>query len=610
MHPDLKEQIEVVSQTTNRSIIDPANFFESERNSGYKNTGTALFELIDNSYQANANKIHIVADYHEEKGKKTNKPKSIAVIDNGNGMPKDYLHIACKIAGTHRSSALTPLKRSGYGRFGHGLPKSSISQTKSFTVYTKTESDQNWRSLEVDIDKLVKQNTTELPQEIENSKLPNYIFNYIKNSFKNENGENFKSGTIVSWNNLDRMTWKTDAALYDNVFWKISTSYWRNIKSGVEINFLGKNIKPIDPLFIDKGCEYVDECQGNTIKAIEKESWTWPVKIVDGKEEQKVDIKIRMSRFPRFFGTLKMSGVASKGNQTIRAKIMKQYRGILFYREGRLIDIMRHIPLDSPKQHQFQSYDDNYMIEVNFPAKLDEPMGVSTNKQYINPSNQMILSDGFQKLVKECKLLYNEVESNFKSVQEELEKGEDLAIKAIDEVEEFFSNKKNDDPEAEEKAKRIKELADKNLNQIIDLEVERRKKVLNQDIDKEKVRAEITPQFINPKRQLKFENLGEHSPFFRIEPIAGVRLVTINQDHNFFKRIWSNTRCTSFMKQILELLIFAIGESSLGASSDARRWYYVEMTEWSKNLHLWTDKLFEDNDYDDTSENLDDKLPN
>ena len=151
-----------------------------------------------------------------------------------------------------------------------------------------------------------------------------------------------------------------------------------------------------------------------------------------------------------------------------------------------------------------------------------------------------------------------------------------MAIKAIDEVEKFFSNKDNEDPETKEKEKRIKDLAEKNLDKIIDLEVERRKKVLNQDVDRDKVKAEIEPQYVNPKRDLKFEKLGEHSPFFKIEPIAGVREVTINQDHNFFKRVWSNTRCTSFMKQILELLMFAIGESSLGASSDAKRWYYTE----------------------------------
>ena len=56
---------------------------------------------------------------------------------------KDFLVTACKIGGTHRPSSNTPLKRKGYGRFGHGLPKSSISQTRSFSVYTKNEEDNN-----------------------------------------------------------------------------------------------------------------------------------------------------------------------------------------------------------------------------------------------------------------------------------------------------------------------------------------------------------------------------------------------------------------------------------------------------------------------------------
>ena len=156
MHPELKAQIELIKEkNTDRSFIDPANFFESERNSGYKNTGNALYEIIDNSYEANAEKIFIVAKNKSN----TNKPESIAVIDNGMGMPveivdgkeKDYLHTACKIGGTHRASANKPLKRKGYGRFGHGLPKSSISQTRSFTVYTRTENDKSWRALKVDI---------------------------------------------------------------------------------------------------------------------------------------------------------------------------------------------------------------------------------------------------------------------------------------------------------------------------------------------------------------------------------------------------------------------------------------------------------------------------
>ena len=51
MHPELKAQAIVAEQNKNdRSFIDPVNFYESERNSGYKNTGNALYEIIDNAY--------------------------------------------------------------------------------------------------------------------------------------------------------------------------------------------------------------------------------------------------------------------------------------------------------------------------------------------------------------------------------------------------------------------------------------------------------------------------------------------------------------------------------------------------------------------------------
>ena len=62
MHPELKAQTEVaIKNKDDRSFIDPANFYESERNSGYKNTGNALYEIIDNAYEANASKLFIVA---------------------------------------------------------------------------------------------------------------------------------------------------------------------------------------------------------------------------------------------------------------------------------------------------------------------------------------------------------------------------------------------------------------------------------------------------------------------------------------------------------------------------------------------------------------------
>ena len=83
---NIQNEINEISKN-DRSFIDPVNFYESERNSGYKNTGTALFELVDNSYEADATKIFVVA----KNKTKTNQPESLAIIDNGAGMNDGFI---------------------------------------------------------------------------------------------------------------------------------------------------------------------------------------------------------------------------------------------------------------------------------------------------------------------------------------------------------------------------------------------------------------------------------------------------------------------------------------------------------------------------------------
>lgn len=600
MHPELKAQTEVAAKhKDDRSFIDPANFYESERNSGYKNTGNALYEIIDNAYEANANKIFITAK--NKPG--TNQPEQIAVIDDGTGMPKDFLHTACKIGGTHRPSANKPLKRKGYGRFGHGLPKSSISQTRSFSVFTKNEDDQKWRGITVDIDELIAANTTLLPPEKEVDELPDYIQQCLDENFKDDS-----TGTIVAWNKCDRMTWKTEDAISQNLSWRISMSYWRNIKSGLQISVLGNPVSPIDPLFVDKGCEHVESCGSNTLQAKELPAWTWPFKVKSEGKEETINAEIRMSIFPPKFGSKDVSLKPDGRNRSIRQKILKEFNGILFYRQGRFIDCLRHIPSEAKKSRVFQDYDSNYKVEINFPSSLDEAFGISTNKQYVNLPFATLNSESWVRIMTECASLYREVEKNFQDARLEALESANAAVKAIDDADEIL-NRPGSDPIREKKNQRLEELAAKNLEKVIDLEVERRKKVLNQpDVDREVVKAEITPQYSSSKRNFEFEEKDEHSPFFRIEPIAGVRNYYINKNHNFFKKIWMNSQCNDFMKESLKLIMSAIGESSLGASDAARLWYYEEMSEWSRNLHVTTDKFISDNDLQD--DNLDDDLPN
>ena len=46
-------------------------------------------------------------------------------------------------------------------------------------------------------------------------------------------------------------------------------------------------------------------------------------------------------------------------------------------------------------------------------------------------------------------------------------------------------------------------------------------------------------KLIEVNTTLKFEDKDEHSPFFRVHPVGGVREYYINRGHNFYKKIWN-----------------------------------------------------------------------
>ena len=96
------------------SILSINHFIEATRDSGYKGTGSAVSELVDNAIQANACKIIINVE------KKDSTPDiSISVLDNGCGMDPFTLRHALQFGGSSRFN-----DRKGIGRYGMGLPNS------------------------------------------------------------------------------------------------------------------------------------------------------------------------------------------------------------------------------------------------------------------------------------------------------------------------------------------------------------------------------------------------------------------------------------------------------------------------------------------------------
>lgn len=145
--------------------------------------GMAIADLIDNSIFAGANNIWIEYAWNEGK-------PWIRIMDDGTGMTEELLVEAMRL-GT--KSPLEERDSKDLGRFGLGLKTASFSQCKLLTVITKT-SDGKTSTRFWDID------------HVRTS--CNWLLGIVPSSDAMEHLsgiEELKSGTIVLWQNLDRI---------------------------------------------------------------------------------------------------------------------------------------------------------------------------------------------------------------------------------------------------------------------------------------------------------------------------------------------------------------------------------------------------------------------
>lgn len=155
---------------------------ESTRAIGYS-LETALADIIDNSIAACADTIKLYYFSSDN--------PYIAILDNGHGMDSDELTNAMQY-GSQSPTA----RRSSYdlGRFGLGLKTASLSQCRILTVISKKNNLINARRW--DVDHVLKSQTWSLLDlnMAECQELPHF-----------EKLLNLQSGTLVLWENLDRL---------------------------------------------------------------------------------------------------------------------------------------------------------------------------------------------------------------------------------------------------------------------------------------------------------------------------------------------------------------------------------------------------------------------
>jgi len=159
---------------------NPKSTINSYRSFGY-NLSTAIADIIDNSISASAGNIFI--DYIWK-----GKDSYIYLLDDGHGMDHKEL-ITAMTPGSKNPEDLR--SQNDLGRFGMGLKTASFSQCKRLTVITKKEGAETLkRCWDIDF----------INQEEEWT-----LLDYVSDQCFIEKLEILKSGTLILWENLDRI---------------------------------------------------------------------------------------------------------------------------------------------------------------------------------------------------------------------------------------------------------------------------------------------------------------------------------------------------------------------------------------------------------------------
>lgn len=532
------------------------------RDIGYKNTAYALFELVDNSIQAGAQKVCI--ELLSERGK--TEIEKIVVADDAHGMPKQWLPFAIRWGGTHREK-----DRSGFGRYGYGMKSASVSLARRVELTSKTENEQNWSSIYLDLEEISQgkfrdKNGNLITPEPTEGPIAKLVAEVIERQFGR-----LEHGTIVVISKIDneRLTYSKVPKLKEFLLQQIGVTY-RNYLRAVDILVDGTKVEPIDPLFITPGFKFFDE---DDDRAEPLPPLVLDVKSADRKEVLGA-MRIRFSFMAPTFLRVpedkdKVDGRGAKNNS--RFKIRKEHNGIIFLRAGRQIDVV-----DSKcPWFGFQKNDRYLGIEVDFDPILDEEFKITTSKQQVVPTDRIwdiLAENGVQDAISSMRTRWDkENKSHSKEVEDSAIIGGQNARpseEAMKLAEKFFPPL----PEA------ITTTLFKKAEELLVKEAEKKEKETGVPSASIKQQLQIEAS-TRPYKAFFIDS--PTSTFFYVQQIGGQKRLFINKAHRFYTEVYASPLTTVHMRYALEALLFVLGCGEVTSNPEIQLFYEGERTRWS-----------------------------
>ena len=338
------------------------------QDSGYKNAAYAIAELIDNSIQAGATGVELLCVEKEElvRQRRRTNLHQLAVLDNGKGMDANELRRALQFGnGGHLGD------RDGIGRFGMGLPNSSMSQGDRVEVWSWQKGRQNALYSYLDLDEIAACKQRNVPKPEKRAIPARWI----------STGETFgMSGTLVVWARPDRCTWKTARSIIKNSEEIVGRLYRRFLNEGkatirmaayrdgaLDEPTLDYFALPNDPLYLMERTS----CPEPFSQAAMFEPW-------GNHYQQTIKVRFRGKVHDvvlTFSVAKKEAREGHNPGEKAYGKHAGRNLGVSIMRANRELELDRKwMPGYDPVTRWLG-------IEVEFPPALDEVFGVTNNKQ-------------------------------------------------------------------------------------------------------------------------------------------------------------------------------------------------------------------------------------
>ena len=362
----------------NRNLFPSSFIIRALRDSRYHNTAYAIAELIDNSVDASAERIELLCMEEPEmvRKRKRNQISEMAVLDNGSGMDERTLLNALKFGGGTRHNS-----QEGVGKYGMGLPTSSMSQCTRVDVWTWQDGlDSAWHSW-IDADAIEKGDDL----------VPVPSRKAIPKMWRRAGSDEIyasSSGTLVVWSDLDKVRWKTGSTIIDNTAREIGRIHRYFIELGLirirAVAFL-KN-QPDEPV-IEKDIVANDPLYLMGTTSVPEEPWDcepmfeqWFAKDyptnVNGREET---IAVKYSIVKR--EALITDRVAQNPGSTERGGHARHNIGVSVVREEREIVLEDAFLREGGSAENPQNR--WWGCEVHFRRNCDEFFGLDHSKQMV-----------------------------------------------------------------------------------------------------------------------------------------------------------------------------------------------------------------------------------